>query len=193
MRMKGIGFRDAIAWLDEQEGLSHSAHLVDVDRGAARGPGRARVATGSLRHRRTPGYHGRRQRPGQAVKCAAGLRSIMRCASTEWGLVVSGVLDHCARTDVGRLPMVGDVARAPVAGPRLFLASRTLVNFCLFSHLGDDWKPKTTGIDRRLAFVGSPLFDLDAPWSRIPQSIARQRRDHLVVGSGTHHSGLRSC
>ncbi len=33
MRLKNIVFRDAIAWLDEQEGLGFSSGVVDEDRG----------------------------------------------------------------------------------------------------------------------------------------------------------------
>jgi CHC2 zinc finger len=35
MRMKRMVFRDAIAWLDEQEGLVDNSHDVDDDRGTA--------------------------------------------------------------------------------------------------------------------------------------------------------------
>ena len=71
----------------------------------------------------------------------------MRRASTEWGLVVSGVLTIALGLMWADSLWLGMLQEPLSLAPDCFLRVNP-GQLCLFSHLGDDWKPKTTGIER---------------------------------------------
>lgn len=70
----------------------------------------------------------------------------MRHAVIEWGLVVSGMLTVALGLIWADSLWLGILQEPLSLGPECFLRVNP-GQLCLFSKLGDDWKPKTMGID----------------------------------------------
>jgi hypothetical protein len=93
------------------------------------------------------GYDGTRRAPGKVAGEAPGLRSMMRRAITEWGLVVSGLVSVALGLVWVDSRWIGTLQEPLALGPHLFLRVND-GQLCFFSELGARCKPTLDGPDR---------------------------------------------
>ena len=158
MRIKSMDFRDAIAWLDEQEGFGASGRALSttVDQRFRR------ERLSSVSGESTPPEIGERLAIMEGGERRKGRRDCRRTevndeahAITEWGLVVSGVVSVALGLGLGRFPCGSGRCKSPCAlGPDCLFA-RERGPALLFQRAGRRaGSPRPTGTIAR-AFPGS--------------------------------------